>query len=640
MKNASTFFGLSLLSAVVLSGCGTDAPTFAAPDRAAGARAPQSSACGDSGEMRCLLPWPSSTYTKTDASTPTGLRLAVDPSSLRVEDDPRSYALADGFSRLTPLMVGFPSDIDRASIPASGGDLVHLILAQKDHPRYGEKVPVRIQLTPGEDPATETLLVAYPLRPLEPATDYVVAVTNEVRAQNGSALRPTRNTEVSVGRAEPASQDEADLRGYHAPTRQVLADAGIDAAKVLRVFDFTTRSADDGIHYLAEMREASIAAVDKGDVKVVVDDVNTTPISALSVTVEGRLTGLPSFFEPDGDLAIGPDGKIMQTGTREAPFRAIVPVGAGDYRFVLYGHGTGGDYTDDSFDDLLGENGIGKISIRFNGWTDKELISTFAALVRMAEATHRVSALTMHAVSAAAAIQHSMKFALGDMLAAPKIGTFDNPAAGRHPDASIPVWTGGSLGGTMGLLYVSMDPTMKYGVVNVPGAAWSHFIPGSQTYSTIRGLLRTSYGGDLDVLHALLMSQTNFDNIDGGAWAGSIPGDPSVLLVQESMGDPILPNEGTDMLSVAADALHIGKVIMPVEGLETGNEAIERTALTQYKVPPGGDALDIHGFAARSGPAGDAARTQITSFIKSAWAGQAKITVPAGCPGGSCDFSK
>lgn len=640
MNRSFASLASSLLATVFLAGCGTDAPTFTAPDRAEGVRTPQTAVCGDPGEIRCMLPWPSSAYTKVDPATTTGLRLNVQASSLRVADDPQSYALADGFSRLTPLMVGFPTEVDPASLGTNEQGPVHLILAQKDHPKRGEKVPVRIKLTPGEDPGSETLVVAYPLRPLEPNADYVVAVTNELKALDGSALKPTHLAQVLVGRTEPASQEEADLRGYHAPTRQLLTEAGIDAANVLRVFDFTTRSADDGIHYLAEMREASVAAVDKGEVQIVVDKVNTSPITELAVTVEGRLTGLPAFFEPDGDLSLGADGKIKQTGTREAPFRAIVPKGSGNYRFVLYGHGTGGDYTDDSFDQLLGQNGIGKISIRFNGWTDKELISTFATLVRMAEATHRAAALTMHAVAAAAAIQHAMGSSLGDLLSAAKIDSTTNPAAGRRPDASIPVWTGGSLGGTMGLLYVSMDPNMKYGVVNVPGAGWTHFIPGSQTYSTIRGLLRTSYGGDVDVLHALLMSQTNFDNIDGGAWAGSIPGDPSVLLAQESVGDPILPNEGTEMLSVATNALHIGKVITPISGLETGTEAIERTALTQYRVPPGGDALDIHGFAARNGPAGDAAREQITAFIKSAWAGEAKITVPANCPGGNCDFSK
>jgi len=640
MNRALASVGLSLLAAVFLSGCGTDAPTFTAPDRAVGVRAPQTSACGDSGELRCLLPWPSSAYTKADSSTATGLRLAVEPSSLGVEDESHSYAFADGFSQLTPLMVGFPHAIDPASLGTSEKSPVHLILAQKDHPRYGEKVPVRIRLTSGEDPTAETLVVAYPLHPLEPAADYVVAVTNDLKADDGSALKPTRDAEVAVGRAEPASQQEADLRGYHAPTREILSNAGIDAASVLRIFDFTTRSANDATHYLADMREASIAAVDKGDVQVVIDKVDVAPISVLALTVEGRLTGLPAFAEEDGDLAVDADNKPMQTGTREAPFRVIVPKSTGDYRFVLYGHGMGGDFTDDAFDDLLGSNGIGKVSIRFDGWTEKELITTFSTLVRMAEGTHRAGTRTMQAVAAAAAVQHAMNSILGDTLAAPQINGMDNPAAGRHPDASIPMWTGGSLGGTMGFLYVSMDPTMKYGVVNVPGAAWTHFISGSQIYSTIRGLLRTTYGGDLDVLRALLMSQTNFDTIDGGAWAGNIPGDPSVLLVQESIGDPILPNEGTEMLSVSANALHLGKAITPILGLETGTEAVERTALTQYKVPPGGDALDIHGFAARSGPAGDAAREQITAFIKSAWAGQAKITVPASCPSGNCDFSK
>lgn len=640
MNLARASFGLSLLTSVFLGGCGSDAPTFAAPDRVAGVRAPQTASCGDSGELRCLLPWPSNSFATADASTATGLRLAVDPSSLLVDDDPRSYALADGFSRLTPVLVGFATEIDPNSIGTPENGPISLILAQKDHPNHGEKVPVRIRLVPGEDPTTETLVVAYPLRPLEPGADYVAVVTNDLKAMDGKALSATRDTQIALATVEPSSQDEANLRGYHAPTRQVVKEAGIDAAKVLRVFDFTTRSADDGIHWLAELRDASIAAVDKGDVQVVIDKVEPAPIAALAVAVEGRLTGLPAFFEPDGDLSLGPDGKILQTGTREAPFRAIVPTGQGDYRFVLYGHGTGGDYTDDSFDELLGENGIGKIAIRFDGWTNNELIQTFSTLARMAEATHRASTRTMHAVAAAAAIQHSMGSKLGDVLSAAKLGNTDNPATGRRPDASIPMWTGGSLGGTMGLLFVSMYPGMKYGVVNVPGAAWTHFIPGSQTYSTIRGLLGTSYGGNLDVMHALLMSQTNFDNIDGGAWTGVVPGDPSVLLVQESIGDPILPNEGTEMLSVAADALHIGKVITPILGLETGADATERTALTQYKVPDGGDPLDIHGFAARSGPAGDAARAQITAFIKSAWAGQAKITVPASCTGGSCDFSK
>lgn len=643
MNKSRASVGLSLLALVFLGACGPydlSQYDYTAPDRDPKDRSPEDSACGDAEDIRCLLPWPSSSFEVKRSSTATGVGLSVIDASLGVPDSALSYLSADGFSRLTPVMVGFHAALDQASLGTVENSPVQLILAQYGHSRRGEKVPLRIQLTPGDDPDAETLLVAYPLRPLEPGLDYVIVVTDDLKAKGGAALPSTRYTQLALGRVKPASEKEAYFRGYHAPTRQLLSDIGIEADNVLRISDFTTRSADDGTHYLTEMRDASIAAVDNGQVQVVVDKVDVTPLPVLALTIEGRLTGLPSFAESNGDVAVDVDGKARQTGTREAPFRVVVPKGTGDYQFVLYGHGMGGNFTDESFDDLLGENGIGKVAIRFDGWTEKELITTFSTLVRMAEGSHRAAVKTMHAVAAAAAVQQAMNSILADVLAAPKINGMDNPAAGRRPDTSIPMWTGGSLGGTMGLLYVSLDPKMKYGVLNVPGAAWTHFIPGSQVYSTIRGLLGTTYGGSLDVLHALTMAQTNFDYIDGGAWTGHIPGDPSVLLVQESMGDPILPNEGTELLSVSTEALHIGKILTPIDGLETGTEAIERTALTQYKVPAGGDALDIHGFAARSGPAGDAARAQITAFIKSAWAGQAKITVPAGCPGGSCDFSK
>ena len=53
---------------------------------------------------------------------------------------------------------------------------------------------------------------------------------------------------------------------------------------------------------------------------------------------------------------------------------------------------------------------------------------------------------------------------------------------------------------------------------------------------------------------------------------------------------------------------------------------------------------DIHGFAARSTLAGDAAMEQIFAFIQSYWAGNPEITFPEACsavtPAGDCDFSE
>lgn len=66
-----------------------------------------------------------------------------------------------------------------------------------------------------------------------------------------------------------------------------------------------------------------------------------------------------------------------------------------------------------------------------------------------------------------------------------------------------------------------------------------------------------------------------------------------------------------------------------------------RTGITLYLTPYTDDD-DIHGFAAKDGPAGDAAREQLEAFLQAWRVGEAPtIIVPSGClPDGPCDFSE
>jgi hypothetical protein len=92
------------------------------------------------------------------------------------------------------------------------------------------------------------------------------------------------------------------------------------------------------------------------------------------------------------------------------------------------------------------------------------------------------------------------------------------------------------------------------------------------------------------------------------------------------------------MAAVVTGADQVGEVLEPILGVSPVETADAHTALTQYHVPETED-LDIHGFAARDTPAGMAAREQIQAFLLSVYDRHPKITVPAGCEGGSCDFS-
>jgi hypothetical protein len=107
------------------------------------------------------------------------------------------------------------------------------------------------------------------------------------------------------------------------------------------------------------------------------------------------------------------------------------------------------------------------------------------------------------------------------------------------------------------------------------------------------------------------------------------------------MGDTVLPNPGSEFAAGAVGATQLGAVLREVPGLPHADEVVGKSGYTQFGAP-GTTPLSIHGFAARDGVAGDAAREQIFSFISSVLDGAPRITLPKACrdntPAGSCDF--
>ena len=142
-----------------------------------------------------------------------------------------------------------------------------------------------------------------------------------------------------------------------------------------------------------------------------------------------------------------------------------------------------------------------------------------------------------------------------------------------------------------------------------------------------------------DVECATLVVPLDWDEIDGAAWASALAGRNTAFLIQESIGDPVVPNVGSEMVAAVTSAKQVGAVLDPIAaGIPPVPEAAGESAITQFRVDST-DPYKIHGFAGTGTPAGLAARAQISAFVTSVWAGAPKITVPAGCAKGSCDFS-
>ena len=622
---------LALVLVPLAAGCGSSA--FDVPPRALGVRAPLTATCDAQDPLRCALPWPSSTFLRVDPKSATGVRVEVSAEASPGTDDTSSLDLADGFSRVTELATGYAAKLDAGTLDGA----VRLFEVGKDGAPV--EVPLKSRLVEDSVDGEETLLIARPLRPLAAATDCVAVVLDSLRAVGGGALPVSRPTLLATGRAQPATLAEAKLAAYHAPTRALLARLNISPAHVLRVWDFTTRSKEDSVSRLTAMRRASAAA--GAQARVAFDKVELPTGGAREVVIEGRLLAMPLFSPRGVGWTLDASELPIAQGTSDVPFRIVIPRGEGDYRVDLYGHGTGGSFEDTAFDEDIAGLGLAKVAVNFWGWTGDEVIGTLTGFGKMFAGSSYSTARLAQGLADLAGVESALAGRLGDALAGAKLGDVDNPAAGRRPDVREPLWTGGSLGGTIGFVESLADPSIHASVLNVPGAAWTHFMPSSDLYTLVAKGLLPDFGTSVDMELALLMSQGNWDDVDGATWVDAIDHPMPVFLVQESMGDPILPNPGTEMVAAAVHATQVGAVLAPVTGAARADRVEGASALTQYKVPDGVKGLDIHGFAARDTPAGVAAREQIREFLDSALAGAPVITIPPGCVanGGSCDFS-
>lgn len=601
---------------VLVSGLAAGCPSTVA-EREDGTRAPRTAACGDPEEIRCLLPWPSNAFTRLDESTSTGLRLAIERGSLPLDDDPAPLLRADGFSRVTPLVFGFegeaPSqdDLEGAAfvVEAPSGEVV--------------RVHARVYAEDGE-----VLVVLWPRRPLAANTDHVVAVEDVVPS--------TRESLLALGRVEPSSEPEAELVAYHAPTRRALERADLDLTRLARVWEFTTRSRADVIGRLLAMAEASREAAPSAE--VILDEVELHE-DARAATVEGRLLGLPLFAPPRSAWTLDDDGLPVASESAAVRFRVVLPRGEGDYPVSMYGHGVLGDFRDVAFDEGIAEEGLAKVSVTLHGWSNNDLFDTFGAFSAMFSGVEVSTSRLAQGLADAVAVRRALEGPLGDALSAPLLGDVPNPVAGRRPDPSTTVWTGGSLGGSVGGVYALLDD-VDAAVLNVPGAGWTHIVPESGLFALFADEFLVGYKTPLDRQHALAISQGLWDDVDPAVWPDALERPAPVALLQQSMGDLVLPNQGTELLAAALGAVQVGDVLSAVPGLDTTPGPLEgATGLTQYRVS-GAGLLDAHGFAARDTAAGDAARAQIRAFLRTALSGAPRITVPEGCGGGSCDFTR
>ncbi len=638
---------LGLTALVVGCGGGTDVPEGAPPTVVASY---------DDAATSELTPYPSNRYTVA-SDTATGLSVEIPDTSPDLVNGPELASTVaeleemNGFSTTGGVYVTFDGPIDVTGLTpppdddgSFDGELLDalaytqadspmiLVDVDPDSPHRGEAVG--LVPTYWEQPADdfyirdEFSLIAQPAVPLRPGTRYLFVVTDALKATDGTVVgRSPLMDALLEGESQGSYPDEV-----RAGIDELEDSLGVGKGRIVLATTFTTAAVTDEMFALAQAIRGAPAP------SLVEDWTVETPMAT-----DGRIRFRGAYRAneyrqplPDGRFVISADGVPEAQGTEDLEvFMAVSDATTATPRpVVIFGHGLAGD-----------KDGV---------WGAAERLSSLNAAVFAIDSPHHGS----RAAEGSSELDYVFKFfgiddtdpnnptfvigrardnfrqmAADQLELVRLIATLSdldilpegNPDGVPDLDTSQILYIGHSFGAVQGATIFALAPEITHATWNVGGAGLMTLLRDSNTFSLIVNGLRPEGVADGAVARFMAMSQAIVDPGDPLVYApyavrqepDGVPGwVPREILLQEVVGDTIVPNSSTRALA-RATGLELVDAIDPVSGLPQTSGPVTANlpegvtgAMTQFDTIHGGDPA-THGELYFS-PEG---RTQYVTFF-------------------------
>lgn len=558
---------------------------------------------------RCFSAWPGDFWTRPDAASPTGRRMAIPQGVLPVNAggtriDPAAWNLRDGASPVLPIVLLPPEPLDPQTLPDEANTDRSL---QENSPTLlvnlatGERVRHMSELDQNAQSDADRALIVRPWSPLQPGARYAFALTTHTKTKSGKALVATNAMQLLL-QGEPTGHPriDSDLTAWLEARDKLAARAG--GATNLVAFwpitiasvQWTTQPAVQRAADLTQRLQSWTPAVTISQIEVDTDFVDDFPnlgtdsaikVAPMHQDLALRIRG--TFQTPWYLTSADPEGVLdWQTPFANAPlvarpFVVLVPrsaVGKAPAQWFWYGHGflRGGCIEgcigpqDAEFFPHLAQ-GLGRVAVAgdWYGLSQGEAGIAFQVSSDLSAAPKLTDKLVQGAVQTQAMTAAFVRVIAKDPRFAHKsaAGTLQDLAAASQPVQ----YYGNSLGGIMGTTSVALHPEVDRAVFNVPGAVWSTMMNRSSNFNAFLEVIKGTYPDAFDQQLGWALLQPHWDLSDPIHFAPLVlqpparnPARKRQALWLQSEGDSQVPNLTTGMLQRAAGVPWLGPPAGPL----------------------------------------------------------------------------
>jgi len=530
--------------------------------------AQQFSDCDPLDPARCMLPFPNNFWLRRNATTgQTHLQFGLDTFPKTTSGKPIDPAKGgwndlDGFSPLMPIMTYFGNvSLDNmppywnigVSLDANCPSLLLDTVTGKLLPHFVELD----HLSGNASDKVQQALMLWPSERLVSGRRYIVAYRNVKLVEGGWA----KSSQAFVALRDNLPTQKYDIEGRRPLFADIfarLSQAGVSVPSLQLAWDFTVASRAEITDRLVFMRDDAFKRTSNGFSYNITEVINFS-----SGDIAREISGVlytPQYVDspqPGARLVLDSQGMPVYQGLGESQFRVRIPRSLaqnGQIGCVLaFGHGLFGSL-DEVRSDFIGqyanEHGCVLAAHLWIGLTtfDKEAVAVMIGtdITNFGMVPDRCSQGVVNALLL-------MSFMKQGQFAKDPAMMFNNQPV-VSPD-SPSFYTGNSLGGIMGTVYMAMSTQVMRGVVGVMGAPFSLLLPRSVDFTPLHIIIELRYAPGLDTALLFPMFQLLWDRSEPGGYLDAVTSNPlpntpkKAIILQNALGDKQVSYVGAQQMA-------------------------------------------------------------------------------------------